>query len=77
LAPVREHPPNEWGFSNPTFNTQKRRQVRAIAIEPVRHRYGSAKALSIAAGGCDLKLLQRLLRALIQRPQIDKRHRQH
>jgi hypothetical protein len=31
--PVRGHPPNEWEFSNPRFNRQKRSQIRAIAID--------------------------------------------
>jgi len=29
----KEHPPNEWEFSNPRFNSQKRSQKRAIAID--------------------------------------------
>jgi hypothetical protein len=29
----RDHPPNEWEFSNPRFNGQKRSQKRAIAID--------------------------------------------
>jgi hypothetical protein len=32
-APIPEHPPNEWEFSNPRFNGQKRSQMSAIAID--------------------------------------------
>jgi hypothetical protein len=32
-GPIRERPPNEWEFSNPRFNGQKRSQKRAIAID--------------------------------------------
>jgi hypothetical protein len=28
-----EHPPNEWEFSNPRFNGQKREKMRALAID--------------------------------------------
>jgi ribosomal protein S18 acetylase RimI-like enzyme len=58
--PNREHPPNEWEFSNPRFNGQKRSEIRAIAIAPAGQRYGWPTALSTAAGAADLKPLQRL-----------------
>jgi hypothetical protein len=32
-APDRDHPSNEWEFSNPRFNGQKRSEIRAIAID--------------------------------------------
>jgi hypothetical protein len=62
-GPDPGHPPNEWEFSNPRFNGQKRSQIGASAIDRVRQRYGWAAGLSTAAKAADLKSLQRLPRA--------------
>ena len=72
-VPNREHPPNEWEFSNPRFNGQKRSEIRAIAIAPAGQRYGWARGLSTAARAAGLKPRQRLQRAHNEGLQIDKR----
>jgi len=67
--PAGDHPPNEWEFSNPRFNGQKRSEIRPLAIDLGFAEIWLAQSLVNGGQATSLEPLERfgtLVRACLQ-----------